>query len=46
MVAAMYKRTKIGCEKFMQDAINNYIILAIQNYIKKNYINNIQQWAL
>jgi hypothetical protein len=46
MNAAMHKRTKIGCEKLVQDAINNCEVPAIQNYIKRNYIKNTQQWAL
>jgi len=37
MITAMYKRTKIGCESFIQDAINRYPVTSIQNYIKKLY---------
>jgi hypothetical protein len=43
MVAAMHKRTKIGCEQLMQSAINKYPVPAIQNYIKRNYSKNTQQ---
>ena len=46
MVAAMYKRTKIGCEQLVQDAVENCTVPAIQNYIKRNYMKNTQQWAL
>src|SRR5215212_3429450 len=46
MNAAMHKRTKIGCEQLIQDAINNCGVPAIQNYIKRNYMKNTQQWAL
>src|SRR4051812_30156404 len=46
MNVAMHKRTKIGCEKLVQDAINNCAIPAIRNYIKRNYMKNTQQWAL
>src|SRR6266498_3118253 len=46
MIAAMHKRTKIGCERLVQDAINNCTISAIQNYIKRNYMKNTQKWAL
>ena len=46
MIAAMHKRTKIGCEQLVQGAINKCPIPAIQNYIKKNYTKNTQQWAL
>ena len=46
MNAAMHKRTKIGCEKLVQDAINDCAVPAIRNYIKRNYTKNTQQWAL
>jgi hypothetical protein len=46
MIAAMHKRTKIGCEKLIQNAINNCKVPTIQNYIRRNYMKNIQQWAL
>ena len=40
MNAAMHKRTMIGCNKLVQDAINNCAVPAIRNYIKRNYIKN------
>jgi len=40
MNAAIYKRTRIGCKQLVQDAINNYSIPAIQNYIKR-YMKNM-----
>ncbi|RHZ76980.1 hypothetical protein Glove_186g68 [Diversispora epigaea] len=46
MIAAMHKRTKIGCEGLIQDVINNCSVPAVQNYIKRNYVKNIQQWGL
>ncbi|RHZ81196.1 hypothetical protein Glove_123g126 [Diversispora epigaea] len=46
MIAAIHKRTKIGCEGLVQDAINNCSVPAVQNYIKRNYVKNIQQWDL
>ncbi|EXX56976.1 hypothetical protein RirG_211430 [Rhizophagus irregularis DAOM 197198w] len=46
MIAAMHKRTKIGCEKLIQEAINNCPVPTIQNYIRRNYMKNTQQWAL
>src|SRR3954451_16386067 len=46
MIAAMHKRTKISCEQLVQDAINKCPILTIQNYIKRNYAKNTQQWVL
>ncbi len=46
MNAAMHKKTRIGCEQLVQDAINNCSIPAIQNYIKRYYMKNTRQWAL
>ncbi|CAB4383384.1 unnamed protein product [Rhizophagus irregularis] len=46
MVAAMHKRTKIGCEKLIQEAIDNCAVSSIQNYIKRNYMKNTERWAL
>ncbi|GBC44021.2 hypothetical protein GLOIN_2v1789013 [Rhizophagus irregularis DAOM 181602=DAOM 197198] len=46
MNAAMHKRTKIVCEKLVQDAINDCPVPAIQNYIKRNFMKNTQQWGL
>ncbi|PKC03132.1 hypothetical protein RhiirA5_503625 [Rhizophagus irregularis] len=46
MIAAMHKRTKISCKKLIQEAINNCPVPTIQNYIRRNYMRNTQQWAL
>ncbi|CAG8820899.1 8940_t:CDS:2, partial [Cetraspora pellucida] len=46
MIVAMHKRTKVGCENFVQDAISRCSVPAIKNYIKRNYMNNTQQWGL
>ena len=46
MVAAMHKRTRIGCESLIQDAINCCPVPAIQNYIKRNYTKNTEKWGL
>jgi hypothetical protein len=46
MVAAMHKRTKIGCEKLIQEAIDNCTVSSIQNYIKRNYMKSTEWWAL
>ena len=46
MIAAMHKRTKIGCESLIQDAINHCPVPSIQNYIKRNYTKNTEKWAL
>src|SRR5205085_6887727 len=46
MIAAMHKRTKIGCESLVQDAIDKCTVPSIQNYIRRNYMRNTQQWVL
>jgi hypothetical protein len=46
MIHAMHKRTKIGCEDLVQQAINECSITTIKNYITRNYTKNIHQWAL
>lgn len=46
MIAAMHKKTKIGCEKLIEDAVNSCPVPAIKNYIKRNYMKNTSQWAL
>ncbi|CAB5152393.1 unnamed protein product [Rhizophagus irregularis] len=42
----MHKRTKIGCENLVQDAINHCSVPYIQNYIKRNYVKNTEKWGL
>ena len=42
----MYKRTRIGCENLVQQAINECPIPTIKQYISRNYTRNIHQWAL
>ncbi|PKK59594.1 hypothetical protein RhiirC2_794627 [Rhizophagus irregularis] len=46
MIVAMHKRTKIGCESLIQDAINSYPVPSIQSYIKRNYTKNTKKWGL
>ena len=46
MIAAMHKRTKISCEKLIQDAIDICLVPTIKSYIQRNYKNNTQRWAL
>ncbi len=46
MIAAMHKRTKIGCENLVQDAINRCSVPSIQSYIKRNYVKNTEKWGL
>ena len=46
MVLAMHKITKIGCKQLLQEAINTCPISIIKNYIRRNYTDNVHQWAL
>ena len=46
MIGAMHKRTKIGCEKLLQDAIDGCPVPTIKTYIRRNYESNTHQWAL
>ncbi len=42
----MHKRTRIGCESLIQEAINECANPTIKKYILRNYIKNTHQWAL
>ncbi|RIB24864.1 hypothetical protein C2G38_2167451 [Gigaspora rosea] len=46
MMRAVYKRTRIGCEALIQQAINECPVPAIKQYISKKYAKNSHQWAL
>jgi len=46
MVLAMHKRTRIGCEQLLQDAVNTCPVSTISKYIERNYKKNTHQWAL
>ncbi|POG68934.1 hypothetical protein GLOIN_2v1777773 [Rhizophagus irregularis DAOM 181602=DAOM 197198] len=46
MLHAMHKRTRIGCESLIQEAINECANLTIKKYILRNYAKNMHQWAL
>ncbi|RHZ51906.1 hypothetical protein Glove_468g3 [Diversispora epigaea] len=46
MIGAMHKRTKIGCEQFIQNAIQQCSVSAVCNFIKRNYMKNSHKWAL
>ncbi|RIB14288.1 hypothetical protein C2G38_2195574 [Gigaspora rosea] len=46
MTQVMYKRSKIGCEALIQQAINECPVPAIKRYISRNYTKNSHQWAL
>jgi hypothetical protein len=46
MVFAMHKRTRIGCEDIIQQAISQCPVPTIQQYIVRNYQKNTRSWAL
>jgi len=46
MIQAMHKRTKIGCEFFIQKSINECTLSPIKKYITRYYSKNSHQWAL
>jgi len=46
MVFAMHKRTKVGCETLVQEAIDACPLATIRQYISRNYQKNTKQWAL
>ncbi|CAB4490569.1 unnamed protein product [Rhizophagus irregularis] len=46
MIHAMHKRTRIGCENIVQEALNEYSNSTIKKYIMRNYVKNTHQWAL
>ena len=46
MVHAMHKRTRIGCEDLVRQAINECPIPTVKQYILRNYVKNTHQWAL
>ncbi|CAG8785124.1 958_t:CDS:1, partial [Gigaspora rosea] len=39
-------RTRPGCEKLIQQAIEECPVPNIQQYIQRNYFKNTDQWAL
>ncbi|CAG8437974.1 1023_t:CDS:2 [Scutellospora calospora] len=45
MIAAIHKKTKIGCEQLVQEAISTCLIPAVSKYIQRNYMKNTHQWA-
>ncbi|KAF9998378.1 hypothetical protein BGZ80_006797 [Entomortierella chlamydospora] len=46
MIAAMHKKTKIGCNQLIQEAIRTCPLQTTVNYIKRNYSKNTEKWAL
>jgi hypothetical protein len=46
MISAMYKRTRIGCEELIKQAIDDCPDQTIKKYITRNFTKNIHQWGL
>jgi hypothetical protein len=46
MVLAMHKRTRIGCEDVIRNAIATCPVPDVARYITRNYANNTERWAL
>lgn len=46
LVAAMHKRTRIGCEEMIRNAIASCPVSEVARYIKRNYSKNTEKWAL
>ncbi|KAF8907093.1 hypothetical protein BGZ58_006224, partial [Dissophora ornata] len=46
MMQAMHKRTRIGCEKLIQEAIEKCPVAEVAKYIKRNYSKDTHKWAL
>lgn len=46
MILAMHKRTRLGCEDLVKEAIASCSVPAVANYIKKSYSKNTKLWAL
>jgi hypothetical protein len=46
MILAMHKRTRIGCENLVKQAIDECSNPIIKKYITRNYVKNTYQWAL
>jgi len=46
MVLAMHKRTQIGCEEVVRDAIARCPVEDIRRYIERNYMANTRRWSL
>ncbi|PKK62111.1 hypothetical protein RhiirC2_717942 [Rhizophagus irregularis] len=45
-VEAHFFITKVGCESIIQQAIDEYPVPTIKQYIKRNFMKNTHQWAL
>ena len=46
MIYAMHKRTMIGCEEVIKQAVANCPVPAIKKYLERNYAKNTHRWAL
>jgi hypothetical protein len=46
MIQAMHKRTQIGCDALIEDAIATCPVSTVAKYIKTYYSKNTKKWAL
>src|SRR6185437_7272138 len=46
MVHVMHKKTQIGCEEIVRNAISTCPVQANAKYITRNYQKNSRQWSL
>ncbi len=46
MILAMHKRTQIGCDEIIEDAIRRCPVVEVTKYIKRYWKNNTKTWAL
>jgi len=46
MILAMHKRTQIGCDMLIQEAIDTCSVEAVTQYIRRYCRNNTRKWAL
>ena len=46
MIQAIHKTTKIRCDDLIKEAIDLCQVASIKKYIKRNYQNSSNQWAL
>jgi hypothetical protein len=46
MLQAMYKVTRMGCEQLVQEAINKLPLEQNKNYVRRNWVNNMEKWAM
>ncbi len=46
MILAMHKRTKVGCDEVVEEAIHHCSVPSIKQYISRQYKKSSHQWGL